>query len=61
MKWAESAMHILCLFPIVLILFGSVVISRVVYKATKNPYLPGLINAAIVGLLTITNTCTTLI
>lgn len=61
MKWAESAMHILWLFPIVLILFGSVVISRVVYKATKNPYLPGLINAAIVGLLTITNTCTTLI
>lgn len=60
MKWAESAMHVLWLFPIVLILFGSVVISRVIYKATKNPYLPGLINAAIVGLLTITNTCTTL-
>lgn len=61
MKWAESAMHVLWLFPIVLILFGSVVISRVIYKATKNPYLPGLINAAIVGLLTITNTCTTII
>ena len=60
MKWAESAMHVLWLFPIVLILFGSVVISRVIYKATKNPYLPGLINAAIVGLLTITNTCTPL-
>lgn len=60
MKWAGSAMHILWLFPIVLILFGSVVISRVIYKATKNPYLPGIINAAIITLLTITNTCTTL-
>lgn len=60
MKWAGSAMHVLWLFPIVLILFGSVVISRVIYKATKNPYLPGIINAAIITLLTITNTCTTL-
>lgn len=61
MMWADSAMHILWLFPIVLILFGSVVISRVIYKATKNPYLPGIINAAIITLLTITNTCTALI
>lgn len=61
MKWPGSAMHVLWLFPIVLILFGSVVISRVIYKATKNPYLPGIINAIIVALLTITNTCTTII
>lgn len=61
MKWPGSAMHVLWLFPIVLILLGSVVISRVIYKATKNPYLPGIINAIIVALLTITNTCTTII
>lgn len=60
MKWAGSAMHILWLFPIVLILFGSVVISRIVYKATKNPYIAGVANAIIISILTITNTCTTL-
>ncbi len=58
MKWAGSAMHILWLFPIVLILFGSTIINRVLYKVTKNPYIAGIINAAIVTLLTITNTCT---
>ena len=60
MLWPSDAMHILWLFPIVLILFGSTVINRVIYKVTKNPYLGGLINAIIVGLLTITNTCSIL-
>ena len=58
MPWPASNMHILWLFPIVLILFGSTIINRAMYKATKNPYISGLINAAIVTLLTITNTCT---
>lgn len=58
MPWPASNMHIIWLFPIVLILFGSTIINRAMYKATKNPYIPGLINAAIVTLLTITNTCT---
>ncbi|MBR6029835.1 MAG: alpha/beta fold hydrolase [Clostridia bacterium] len=58
MLWPDSNMHILWLFPIVLILFGSTIINRMIYKATKNPYLGGLINALIVGLMTITNTCT---
>ncbi len=52
------AMFILWLFPIVLIIFGSTIISRMIYKSTKNPYLGGLINAIIIGLITITNTCT---
>ena len=60
MLWGGDAMHILWLFPIVLILFGSTIINRVIYKATKNPYLGGIINALIVGILTITNTCSTL-
>ena len=58
MPWPASNMHILWLFPIVLILFGATIINRVMYKATKNPYIPGLINAALVTILTITNTCT---
>ncbi len=48
----------LWLFPIVLILIGSTLISRAVYRSTKNPYIAGLANAVIVGLMTITNTCT---
>ena len=34
MKWAGSAMHILWLFPIVLILFASTIMNRVLYKVT---------------------------
>lgn len=51
-------MFVLWLFPIVLILFGSTLVTRVIYKSTKNPYIAGIINALIVGLITITNTCT---
>lgn len=51
-------MFVLWLFPIVLILFGSTMLSRAIYKNTKNPYIAGIINAIIVGILTITNTCT---
>lgn len=59
MFWPQDAMHVLWLFPIVLILIFSTIISRYVYKATRNPYIAGMTNAIIVGLLTITNTCTT--
>ena len=65
MMWAQTTMaspnypmFILWLFPIVLILFGSTLLTRALYKSTKNPYIAGIINALIVGLLTITNTCT---
>lgn len=65
MMWAQRTMgdpnypmFILWLFPIVLILFGSALLSRYIYKNTKNPYIAGLISALIVGLMTITNTCT---
>ncbi len=55
---ANYPMFILWLFPIVLILIGSTLINRFVYKTTKNPYIAGIINAIIIGILTITNTCT---
>lgn len=41
------------LIPVTVILFGAVVVSRMVYKRTKNPYLPGLVNGMIVTMLTI--------
>ena len=61
MLWPASNMHILWLFPIVLILFGTTLISRAVYKATNNPYLAGIVNGCIITLMTVTNTCTTLV
>lgn len=65
MMWSQPTMadpnlpmYILWLFPIVLILFGSTLITRAYYKRTKNPYIAGVINAILVGLITIINTCT---
>ncbi len=51
-------MWVLWLFPIVLILIAATVISRLIYKVTKNPYLAGIINGIIVTVLTCTNTST---
>lgn len=65
MMWSQPTMDapnypmfVLWLFPIILILFGATIISRVIYKSTKNPYIAGVINALLVGIITITNTCT---
>ena len=60
MLWPASAMHVLWLFPVILILFASALVSRCLYKVTKNPYLAGIISAIIITLITVTNTCTTL-
>lgn len=59
MLWPASAMHVLWLFPVILILFASALVSRCLYKVTKNPYLAGIISAIIITLITVTNTCTT--
>lgn len=48
------------LFTVIPILFGAAVISRILYKKTRNPYLAGFINAMFVTLFTCTNTFTTL-
>ena len=65
MMWFQATMadpnypmFVLWLFPIVLLLMGSTFISRAIYKHTKNPYIAGIINALIIGIITITNTCT---
>ena len=64
MMWSQPTMaspnypmFVLWLFPIILILFGTTLVNRYVYKKTKNPYIAGIINAVIVGLITIINTC----
>ena len=46
------------LFPIVLILPVSVLISHLIYKKTKNPYIGGIIMAITACILTVTNTLT---
>jgi len=46
------------LFPIVLILPLSVLISHVIYRKTKNPYIGGILMGLIACILTVTNTLT---
>lgn len=65
MKWFQATMadanypmFILWLFPIAVIIFVTTIMSRAIYRITKNPYISGITNAIIIGLITITNTCT---
>ena len=46
------------LFPILLILPLSVLISHLIYKKTKNPYIGGIIMALVACAMTVTNTLT---
>ena len=46
------------LFPVILILAVSAVISRKIYRATNNPYIGGFINAAVVTIISVSNTLT---
>jgi hypothetical protein len=48
------------LFPVIIILFGAAVVSRILYKHTKNPYLAGIINAVVITLISCSNTTTIL-
>ena len=46
------------LFPILVYLPLATFISRVIYKRTNNPYLPGIINGLIITLISCSNTLT---
>jgi pimeloyl-ACP methyl ester carboxylesterase len=46
------------LFPVIVILAAAAVISRKIYRATGNPYIGGFINAAVVTVISVTNTLT---
>lgn len=48
------------LFPVMVILFGAAITSRIIYKKTKNPYLAGLINSMFVVMISVSNTFTVL-
>ncbi len=51
-------MYVVWLFPMVVTLPLTAVISRKVYKETGNPYLPGIINGLLVTLISCINTLT---
>lgn len=54
----RTGIPVLWMFPLLLILPATVVIDRMYYRVSRNPYIPGLINTAIVTIFVITNTCT---
>ncbi|MCR4797910.1 MAG: alpha/beta fold hydrolase [Lachnospiraceae bacterium] len=59
MVWTDpGSMYVVWLFPMLVFLPLSAVISRKVFEATKNPYLPGIINGIIVTLVSCSNTLT---
>ena len=43
------------LFPVIVILAASAVISRKIYRATNNPYVGGFINAMVVSIVSVSN------
>ena len=58
MMWPQYNMYGVWLFPMLVILPGAVVVSRILYRETKNPYLPGLISGVMVAIISCTNTLT---
>lgn len=58
LMWPHNNMYGVWLFPMLVILPGAVVVSRIIYKETKNPYLPGIICGVIVAITSCTNTLT---
>jgi len=46
------------LFPVIIILGVAAVISRKIYRATNNPYIGGFITAAVVTMMSVSNTLT---
>jgi hypothetical protein len=53
-----SGMFVVWLFPILVILPLTAIMSRKIYRVTNNPYLPGIINGCIVTLISCSNTMT---
>ena len=48
------------LYPVIVVLAVAAVVSRKLYRATKNPYLAGIIMALLVAIMSCTNTLTAL-
>ncbi len=58
LTWREANMQVVWLFPVVVMLPLAVVVSRKIYRETKNPYLPGIIMGVLVALISCSNTLT---
>ena len=58
LMWPANNMYGVWLFPMLVILPGAAVLSRIIYRETKNPYLPGIITGILVALISCTNTLT---
>lgn len=56
--WPQNNMYGVWLFPMLVILPGAAVVSRIIYKQTKNPYLPGIICGILVAIISCSNTLT---
>lgn len=54
----QAHLYIVWLFPMIVIIPASAVISRKIYRVTNNPYLPGIINGLIVTMMCCANTLT---
>jgi len=58
LMWPQNNMYGVWLFPMIVILPGAAVVSRIIYKETKNPYLPGIISGVMVAIMSCSNTLT---
>ena len=58
--WFGGSIIGIWLYPIVVILPVAAVVSRIIYKRTRNPYLAGIIMALLVTTMSCTNTLTQL-
>ena len=58
LMWPHNNMYGVWLFPMLVTLPGSAIVSRIIYKRTNNPYLGGIICAIIVAIMSCSNTLT---
>ena len=58
LTWPDGNMQVLWLIAIIVILPATTIMSRKIYRATNNPYLPGIVNGIIVTLMACSNTLT---
>ncbi len=58
MTWPENNMYGVWLFPMLVTLPGAAIVSRIIYKRTRNPYLAGIISGLIVAIMSCSNTLT---
>lgn len=58
LMWPHNNMYGVWLFPMLVILPGAAIVSRIIYKQTKNPYIGGIICGIMVAIISCTNTLT---